>query len=400
MVDKSTAAQSRTPLTLALILCVVFAVAALIGWSNYSAEFDKNQSLVDENANYRQQLQQLNDQIRTLTNQNQTVSESLAQSNRKTGELETAAQRLSQAKSTLQAELAQEQLNRQQIEKALAGKRKAAADMQYEMKRIKSNYAQLKQELTLHQARQSSLSDQVSAVSVEKQQLIGQLEQAQNKRQHLLEQIALVSEDVEAREAELSASRQNIGQLNRELSQTRQEQGQLETRVAQLSERQKKEAQHFAALKQRLEQELNESRVVISQLKNQMTVISLTSEVLFGSGSARIKPAGREVLSLIASTLNAYPDRGISIEGHTDNVPIGKGSFYKSNWELSAARALAAVDFLQADKLVSPSRLTVVGRGEFSPIAGNDTPEGRQLNRRIEIRLLPPGEAEAGFSDS
>ena len=131
-----------------------------------------------------------------------------------------------------------------------------------------------------------------------------------------------------------------------------------------------------------------------------MTVISLTSEVLFNSGSARIKPAGREVLSLIASTLNTYPDRAISIEGHTDNEPIGRGSFYKSNWELSAARALAAVELLQADNRVAPNRLKLVGHGEFSPIASNDTEEGRQLNRRIEIRLLPPGDIETGQADS
>ena len=395
-----TIAHSRTPLSLALILCAVIAVAAMAGWYLYFAESDKNLALVSENSDYRQQLQALGDQVQALTNQNQTVGESLAQSHRKTGELESMTQQLSQLKSRLEAELTQEQQNRQQIEQALQAKREAATEMQQEMTRLKSTQAELEHELAQHKAQQSSLTERVSAVSNEKQQLLGSLEQAQAKRQHLLEQIALVSADVEAREAELSASRHNIEQLNNELSQTRQEQHQLQDRVAQLSEQQKKEAQHFAGLKQRLERELNESRVEISQLKNRMTVISLTSEVLFSSGSARIKPGGREVLSLIAATLNAYPERAISIEGHTDNVPIGKGSFYKSNWELSAARALAAVDFLQAGNLVAPSRLKVVGHGEFSPIASNDTPEGRQLNRRIEIRLLPPGASEAGHRDS
>jgi len=120
-----------------------------------------------------------------------------------------------------------------------------------------------------------------------------------------------------------------------------------------------------------------------------MTVIKLTSEVLFNSGSADIKPAGRKVLDLIASSLNAYPNRAISIEGHTDNVPIGGSINYASNWDLSAARALAAVDHLRGQNQVAPERLRVVGHGEFKPVASNETADGRQSNRRIEIRLLP-----------
>jgi chemotaxis protein MotB len=163
--------------------------------------------------------------------------------------------------------------------------------------------------------------------------------------------------------------------------------------VTQLSEQQKQEAAHFEALRQRLEQELNESRVEITQMKNRMTVINLTSEVLFNSGSSNIKPGGRKVLDLIATSLNAYPNRAISIEGHTDNVPIGKSLRYVSNWDLSVARALAAVDHLQRHNQVAPERLRVVGHGEFKPVASNDTASGRQLNRRIEIRLLAePGQ--------
>ncbi len=76
-----------------------------------------------------------------------------------------------------------------------------------------------------------------------------------------------------------------------------------------------------------------------------MTVINLTSGILFTTGSAEIRPAGQKVLALIATSLNAYPDRDVSIEGHTDTVRIGEDSAYDSNWELSAARALAAVQY-------------------------------------------------------
>ena len=143
-------------------------------------------------------------------------------------------------------------------------------------------------------------------------------------------------------------------------------------------------------LKTRLEQELNESRVEISQLKNQMTVIKLTSEVLFNSGSAEIKTGGKKVLSIIAESLNAYPKREISIEGHTDSQAVKPSSYYASNWALSAARSLAAVDFLQHNNQVDPRRLRLVGYGEFRPVSDNESADGRKLNRRIEIRLLPP----------
>ena len=218
---------------------------------------------------------------------------------------------------------------------------------------------------------------------------MGRLDEAQTRRQQLLQQIDDVSGDVEAREAELADANRDISELKGQLEQNRQQQAMLEARIEQISEQQRQEAQHFADLKQRLEEELHESRVTITQLKNRMTVIDMTSEVLFRSGSARITPTGRKVLDVIAASLNAYPKRAISVEGHTDDVPIGEHLPFASNWELSTARALAAVDYLQRENKVAADRLRVVGLGEFHPVASNETAAGRKLNRRIEIRLMP-----------
>ena len=77
----------------------------------------------------------------------------------------------------------------------------------------------------------------------------------------------------------------------------------------------------------------------------------------------------------------------ISVEGHTDNLPI-KNAVYRDNWDLSTYRASSVVRLL-IDNKVSPARLTSSGKGEFHPIAGNDTPEGRSKNRRTEIILTP-----------
>jgi len=198
-----------------------------------------------------------------------------------------------------------------------------------------------------------------------------------------------VSGDIQAKEQALSEADKKFAELNQQLEQTQQVQARLKSTVEDLSRQRAEEAAHFAKLQEALKSELNESRVEISQLKNRITVIKLTSEVLFDSGSARIKPEGKRVLALIAESLNAYPERAISIEGHTDNVPIGPNSQFVSNWELSTVRALAAVDFLQQESKVDPRRLQVVGLGEFHPVASNDSAEGRARNRRIEIKLLP-----------
>ena len=82
------------------------------------------------------------------------------------------------------------------------------------------------------------------------------------------------------------------------------------------------------------------------------------------------------------------PDLNIGIEGHTDNEPI-EYSGWKSNWELSTARALSVLHYLADQEGIAPQRLSAVGYGEYKPVASNDTKEGRRLNRRVEIVILP-----------
>ncbi len=255
-----------------------------------------------------------------------------------------------------------------------------------------------------YKAAQASLQNEINILNEENSQLINRLEQGMQSQE---EQIALL-EKVQAKEIAMEASFQEV--VNKATSTTAELEAELERRQAaqeSLSddyiavrgeksrlltqlEQEQESNKRIANLKNRLERELNESRVEITQLKNQMTVIKLTSEVLFGSGSARIKPAGQKVLSIIAESLNAYPDRAISIEGHTDNVPVIHNARYESNWELSAARALAALNYFQQNDRVDPKRLKLVGYGQYRPVSSNDTDEGRKRNRRIEIRMLPP----------
>ena len=92
--------------------------------------------------------------------------------------------------------------------------------------------------------------------------------------------------------------------------------------------------------------------------------------------------------ALVDDALRALKGKLVRVEGHTDNVPTNGAGNFPTNWELSSARALAVVRFLQ-ECGVDPTRLSGAGFGEFQPISPNDTPEGRSLNRRIEIVLVP-----------
>jgi len=114
-------------------------------------------------------------------------------------------------------------------------------------------------------------------------------------------------------------------------------------------------------------------------------VITLPNSLLFDSGSASIKPEATDALTRIAEKLKEIPGK-IAIEGHTDNVPISS-SIYKSNWELSAARASSVLHFL-LQRGLNPDRFIIAGYGEYRPVAPNDTEEGRAKNRRVELIIL------------
>src|SRR5437764_3403645 len=116
-----------------------------------------------------------------------------------------------------------------------------------------------------------------------------------------------------------------------------------------------------------------------------LVVTIVTDKVLFDPGQADLRPEGREVVDKIAAALGKLPNR-ISVEGHTDNTPIS--GRYPSNWELSTARATTVLRELIERHGIDPARLQAAGYAEERPVAGNDTPEGRAANRRVELVVL------------
>jgi chemotaxis protein MotB len=132
---------------------------------------------------------------------------------------------------------------------------------------------------------------------------------------------------------------------------------------------------------------LNDEDVDI-KVKKGVVFVSLSDKMLFKSGSYTITSKADQVLNKISKIVNDYKNYDILIEGHTDNVPI-VSSCIKDNWDLSAMRATAIARYMQTNLMVDPARITAGARSEYVPKASNDTEEGRSINRRIEIIVLP-----------
>lgn len=150
-------------------------------------------------------------------------------------------------------------------------------------------------------------------------------------------------------------------------------------------------------------QEKVEQLIAVNELENQfqatMTdeglLITIRDSVLFESGRAEVRPEQRDVAMELAGILNFDPARNVVITGHTDNVPISNSNF-ESNWELSVSRAVNFLKILiSSEEGLDPKFFSVKGRGEYSPIASNDTAEGRAQNRRVEV-LVQSRVAEDG----
>lgn len=161
----------------------------------------------------------------------------------------------------------------------------------------------------------------------------------------------------------------------------------LQERDAKVAELSKLEST-YRGLVSDLESEVSSGQIQIEQLREGIR-LNLAQDILFRSGRASLEPSGQAVLRKVAAQL-ADQTHSIEVQGHTDNVPLSRAleSRWGTNWELASARASSVVRLFQGSG-IDPSRLTVVSKGEFAPVASNDDPRGRARNRRIEIRLKP-----------
>ena len=211
------------------------------------------------------------------------------------------------------------------------------------------------------------------------EQFKGRLSEAERSRQSLLGQVSKLQDDLNRLQDERAAE---IKRLTEEKHIAAKQAAQEKAREAnELVEAQRR-------LAESLKQELGDAKAKLAMTERGL-VLTFLDEIFFDSGKAVIKEEAYEALNKVASVLKeTVPDSQVAVEGHTDNVPI-KYSGWKSNWELSSGRALAVVHYFVEQQGVPAERVRAIAFGEFHPVAGNDTDEGRRQNRRVEVVILP-----------
>ena len=238
---------------------------------------------------------------------------------------------------------------------------------QTENRELTGSYQNTKEQLAAAQARVASLSDQLA----EQQKAYKALQQSLDKSL-----------------ANTSANSVNISKLVDQINESNQY-------IRHLVEVKSKSDSLNMVLTNNLTRSLSkeELKEVDVQVLKGVVYISLADNMLYKSGSYEISERAEETLSKIAKIIMDYKDYDVLIEGNTDNVPVTtKAASMKNirnNWDLSALRASSVVQYLQNRFGVAPKRLTAGGRGEYNPVASNDTEVGKQRNRRTQIIITP-----------
>lgn len=281
-----------------------------------------------------------------------------------------------------------------------------------ENRELRNELSACQKGLSAAESRVEGVTENLSRTSAEKNELEKMLAAQQAVGEELKDQNFKLSNLLQEKEVAQSSIIRETMEINRRLQETnvklREKQAVSEGEMGRMEreldilrarnlelERQKDtELQKLKAtydeLVASLKEEIEAGEIQVRRMKDRLSV-NLVEKILFDSGRADLKSSGVEVLGKVGTELAKIRDKRIQIEGHTDDVPIGGAlkERFPSNWELSAARAMAVVHFLQETTGIEPEKLSAAGYGEYQPASSNETPEGRAENRRIEIVLLP-----------
>jgi chemotaxis protein MotB len=202
--------------------------------------------------------------------------------------------------------------------------------------------------------------------------------------------------DVETRDARVGVLTKKLEALGQDVSRLETERGnlggELETAKKRMEDLRKAQAQaearaaQFRKLVSQFKQLTDAGKLQVELRENRM-IVRLGDQILFDPGKTELKKEGEEALRQVTDVLKEIANRNFQVAGHTDNAPI-KSKRFRSNWDLSTARAVEVVNFMIASGM-EPKRLSAAGYADQSPVASNDSPENKAKNRRIEITLVP-----------
>jgi chemotaxis protein MotB len=218
--------------------------------------------------------------------------------------------------------------------------------------------------------------------------------------------VGSLSSEMDRLKGDLRSSEQALSEAQNRLASQTAQAGQLKEDLVKmqqaLSELERRKAQADATLAQFRDllarfKSLIDSGTLKVKIVNGRMVVELATDILFPAGSASLSKAGKEAIASVAKVLADIPGREYQVVGHTDNVPIANAQF-PSNWYLGASRAIAVTDLLVANGL-PPERVSAASSGDTKPAETNRTPEGRKINRRIEIVIVPDLSQLPGYSE-
>jgi chemotaxis protein MotB len=229
---------------------------------------------------------------------------------------------------------------------------------------------------------------EIAALQKQKADLEGQKKDCEEQKKGCEEQKKGLEDRSSRLEQDNRAQKQQLDAMAQQNSFLQKTKGGLEREKEALLAASQQRQKQYDALMQGLAKEVEKGQLQVRQYQNMLTV-DLAEKIFFDSGKATLKKQGKEVLKKVGEALKGYDDKIIRVVGHTDNVPMAKSlqAAFPTNWELSVARATNVVRYLQ-EVGIPPEIMIPAGRGEYEPVAPNDTPEGRQKNRRIEIMLI------------
>lgn len=189
-----------------------------------------------------------------------------------------------------------------------------------------------------------------------------------------------------------SAKGTDLERLNREQAQTikglNREVDRLNAELEELSKSKDDLSRAKSELESKLSGEMDAGNMSLS-MQDRGLVVTVLDRILFSSGKADLKETAKNSLDKVADILNGKIRQNmVYVEGHTDNDPIVR-SGWRSNWELSTARATEVLHYFVDDRSLNPKRIAATGYGEFHPVASNNTASGKLKNRRVEIVISP-----------
>lgn len=206
----------------------------------------------------------------------------------------------------------------------------------------------------------------------------------------LAKDTALLRRDIRNYKTMLNTNMGEQDKLNALLSEKMKELDEREQTINQLQEMIDEQTRKVQDLLNSVKEALlgfNSDELTVTE-KNGKVYVAMSDKLLFQSGSATVDKRGKEALAKLADVLNKQNDIDVYIEGHTDSKPIHNARF-SDNWDLSVIRATSVVRILTTDYGVNPLQIQPCGRGEYMPVADNETAEGRSKNRRTEIIMAP-----------